>query len=136
MIEFFQIIDNETGAVSFRYGELTHNVPDGADVEAEKAAWVAANGIDLSPPVPQRVDMRRARLALLNAGKLADVQQIIDGLTGAAGEAARIEWEYATTVTIDSQLITDLAPAVWPTLTPEERQTEIENLFRAAELIP
>ena len=42
-------------------------------------------------PVPQQVTMRQARLALLSAGLLDDVEMVIT----AAGRAAQLEWEYA-----------------------------------------
>lgn len=42
-------------------------------------------------PVPQQVTMRQARLALLGAGLLDDVEMVI----AAAGRAAQLEWEYA-----------------------------------------
>ena len=42
-------------------------------------------------PVPQQVTMRQARLALLNAELLDDVEMVI----AAAGRAAQLEWEYA-----------------------------------------
>ena len=45
-------------------------------------------------PVPQQVSMRQARLALLSAGLLDDVEMVI----AAAGRAAKLEWEYAAVV--------------------------------------
>ena len=45
-------------------------------------------------PVPQQVTMRQARLALLGAGLLDDVEAVIS----AAGRAAQLEWEYAAVV--------------------------------------
>ena len=45
-------------------------------------------------PVPQQVTMRQARLALLSAGLLDDVEMVI----AAAGRAAQLEWEYAAVV--------------------------------------
>ena len=57
------------------------------------------------PPVPQSVTMRQARLALLSAGLLAAVNAAIAAMPGVAGEAARIEWEFAQTVERDSPLI-------------------------------
>lgn len=48
-----------------------------------------------SPPkAPSVVTMRQARLALLDAGKLDDVTEMVAAL----GSAAQIEWEYAQTV--------------------------------------
>lgn len=45
-------------------------------------------------PVPQQVTMRQARLALLGAGLLDDVEMVI----AAGGRAAQLEWEYAAMV--------------------------------------
>ena len=45
-------------------------------------------------PVPQQVTMRQARLALLSAGLLDDVEAVIS----AAGRVAQLEWEYAAVV--------------------------------------
>jgi hypothetical protein len=56
--------------------------------------------------------MRQARLALLQAGKLAAVDAAIAALPSPAKEAAQIEWEYATEVKRDSQLVTQLAPSL------------------------
>jgi len=61
---------------------------------------------------PASVTMRQARLALLQAGKLDDVDAAIAALPSPAKEAAQIEWEYATEVKRDSQLVTQLAPAL------------------------
>jgi hypothetical protein len=48
--------------------------------------------------VPSSVTMRQARLALLAAGLLDTIETAIAALPGMEGEAARIEWEYATTI--------------------------------------
>lgn len=66
------------------------------------------------PPavVPDAVTMRQARLALLNAGLLTQVNDAIEGMTGAEGAAARIEWEYATSVQRDSPLVADLSASL------------------------
>lgn len=45
-------------------------------------------------PVPQQVTMRQARLALLNAGLLDDVEAVIAN----AGREAKLEWDYAAVV--------------------------------------
>ena len=63
-------------------------------------------------PIPTVVTMRQARLALLQAGKLAAVNQALATLTGVQGEAARIEWEFAATVDRGSELVTMLAAAL------------------------
>lgn len=50
------------------------------------------------PVVPSRISMRQARLALLQSGLLAPVDTAIAAMTGAAGDAARIDWQFAQTV--------------------------------------
>lgn len=54
--------------------------------------------------VPQTVTMRQARLALLASGLLDDVTAAVAG----AGEAAKIEWEYASDVSRNAILIQTL----------------------------
>lgn len=75
--------------------------------------WIDANGcsigdtwdgVSFTPAqpepakVPQSVTMRQARLALLQAGKLATVNAAIASMGGAQGESARIEWDYSNEV--------------------------------------
>ena len=55
--------------------------------------------------VPQTVTMRQARLALLASGLLDDVTAAVAG----AGQAAQIEWEYASDVGRNATLIQSLA---------------------------
>lgn len=58
--------------------------------------------------VPQTVTMRQARLALLASGLLDDVTAAVAG----AGEAAKIEWEYASDVSRNAMLIQTLGGAL------------------------
>ena len=70
------------------------NTPDPADI-----------------PIPPRITsvaMRQARLALLQAGLYATVQTSIAVMPGVSGEAARIEWEFASDVQRDSALVAAL----------------------------
>ncbi|MDR1888158.1 MAG: hypothetical protein LBQ81_02025 [Zoogloeaceae bacterium] len=53
--------------------------------------------------------MRQARLALLGAGLLDVVNATIAGMEGDAGKAARIEWEYATSIERDNPLFVGLS---------------------------
>lgn len=62
-------------------------------------------------PVPAAVSMRQARLALLGAGLLAQVNTAVANMPGAEGDAARIEWEYAQEVRRDSPLVAALSAA-------------------------
>ena len=68
-------------------------------------SWVVETALPPQPQTPQSVTMRQARLALLSAGLLAAVNAAIAAMPGVAGEAARIEWEFAQAVERDSPLI-------------------------------
>lgn len=70
--------------------------------------------------------MRQARLALLSAGLLSNVDAAIAALASPQKEAAQIEWEYATTVERASPLIGQLAPALSLT------EAQMDQLFIAA----
>lgn len=60
--------------------------------------------------VPNEVSMRQGRLALLQFGLLHTVNAIIASMPGIQGDAARIEWEYATGIKRDSDLVKNLMP--------------------------
>lgn len=66
----------------------------------------------INPPVPQAVSMRQARLALRNVGLLATVNSLIAGMTGVAGEDARIEWEFSSEVKRNQPLVLALGPTL------------------------
>ncbi len=79
--------------------------------QAAAAAVVTANLHRLGQPdVPVAVTMRQARLALLQAGMLATVNGAIAAMPGAAGDAARIEWEFSSEVQRHKPLVLALAP--------------------------
>ena len=64
----------------------------------------------LPPAVPQQVTMRQARLALLGAGLLDDVDAAIAAIPDPVQrKAAQIEWEYASTVERQSPFVQQLA---------------------------
>lgn len=84
----------------------------------------------VTTPVPQIVTPRQLRLALLGAGKLAQVQALID--SGNAPPEAVISWEYATEFLRTDPMLNQLASAVQPPLTSDE----IDQLFVAAAQIP
>lgn len=64
---------------------LASSLPEGTEIEPY---------IPPAPAIPSVITMRQARLALLQAGKLKAVNAAISQ----AGEAAQIEWEFATEV--------------------------------------
>lgn len=77
---------------------------------------------DKKSRIPQAVTMRQARLALLQNQLLDEVELAIQ----AAGQEAKIEWEYATEVKRDSILTQGIATAL------NLNQDDIDNLFTLA----
>lgn len=85
-------------------------------------SWVVYEAGDVLPPslfgapssssVPTEVSMRQARLALNAAGQLSAVESAINALPEPQKTAARIEWDYATTVARDWPLVQMLAPVI------------------------
>ena len=72
--------------------------------------------------VPGSVSMRQARLALLAAGLLDQVEVAMQS----ASQAEQIEWEYATEVRRDSPLVTSMTAALgWSS-------EQVDQLFIAA----
>ena len=93
-------------------------VPDGTQNGAElvEGVWVnpappePQEPIPPAPVVPSAVTMRQARLALLGAGLLDDVEAAISALPSPQKEAARIEWEYSQEVHRHNGFVSVLAP--------------------------
>lgn len=56
-------------------------------------------------PIPTVVDMRQARLALLGAGLLSNIDAAIAALPSPDKEYAQIEWEFSPIVKRDSPLV-------------------------------
>lgn len=109
-----------------RYGAETLT-PDPARhvvvVTREVLPWSAEEiAADIKSRVPQSVTMRQARLALLGAGLLDDVEAAIVN----AGPAAKIEWDYATEVQRSSGLVPAMAAALGMT------DVQIDALFTEA----
>jgi len=67
---------------------------------------------DTQPSTTGTVTMRQARLALLHAGKYHEVDAAINALDEPTKSAAKIEWEYASTVERSSQFVTLLGAAL------------------------
>ena len=111
--------------------EFFGTCPDGANTQVEgvlgvllQADWETMRDDEMRArnPVPQQVTMRQARLALLGAGLLDDVEVVI----AAAGRAAQLEWEYASTVDRDSPVIAVVQQQQAMT------EAQIDDLFREA----
>lgn len=62
--------------------------------------------------VPDAVTMRQARLALLGAGLLTQVQTAIDALSEPQKTAAKISWEYSAHVQRHNGLVPQMAAAL------------------------
>ena len=78
------------------------------------------------PGVPHSVSMRQARLALLGAGLLDSV----DAVVAQSPRAVQIEWEFATDVWRDRDLVASIGGALGLT------DDQIDALFIAAAAIP
>ena len=70
--------------------------------------------------------MRQARLALLQGGYLTTINAAIAAMPGAAGDAARIEWEFSSTVERNRPLVAAMASALNLT------SAQIDDLFKLA----
>lgn len=79
-----------------------------------------------APATPRVCDMAQARLALLQAGLLDQVQAAIEAMPGVDGQAARIAWEYRSTVRRDSPLVLALAAQL------DLSEQQLDDLFAAA----
>lgn len=106
-------------------GAFIPNDPDNRD-RAAYNAWVSA-GNTPDPYVPPVVAVavvtpRQARLALLGAGLLPQVEAAV----AAAGGATQITWDYATQIVRNDPLITTLAGAL------KLSDAQIDALFATA----
>lgn len=57
------------------------------------------------PVIPVEVTMRQARLALLQAGLLDQVETALAAMPGSEGQAARIEWDYSSVMRRDRPFV-------------------------------
>ena len=77
-------------------------------------------------PIPTSISPRQARLALLQADLLSQVDTAISSLESPAKETAQIEWEYATSIERSSEWINQLGGALGLDA------TGIDDLFKTA----
>jgi hypothetical protein len=115
----FPATDQHPDAARYTVAGHTVDAVGGEPTAEEVAAFLA-------PPPPASVTMRQARLALLQAGHLAAVTAALAATPGMAGEAARIEWEYASTLERDSPLVQAFAAQLGLT------GADLDALFTAA----
>ena len=111
--------------------EFFGTCPDDADTQIDgvlgvyvQADWETMRDDEMRArnPVPQQVTMRQARLALLGAGLLDDVEAVII----AAGREAQIQWEYASVVERSNPVIAVVQQQQGFT------DAQIDDLFREA----
>ncbi|MDR2188947.1 MAG: hypothetical protein LBE62_13055 [Azonexus sp.] len=116
-------------------GGQTYSI--GADVQGQHynglgpiPAWLSETPPELpapAPVIPAAITPRQARLALLSAGLYEQVQTVFAAQSGATGEAARIEWEFATAIERANPLIAGLAAELGLT------EADLDNLFITAQ---
>lgn len=95
-----------------------------ADAVGPGHVWTGGEWQAPQAGVPQRVTMRQARLALLGAGLLDDVEAAIDAIPDATQRAAaRITWDHSQEVQRTNGLVVQLAPALGLT------EAQIDALF-------
>lgn len=80
----------------------------------------------VTPTIPEVVTMRQARLALLQTGLLTQVNTAVANMPGVAGDTARIEWEFSSTVERNRPLVQSLIGALGLT------ESQLDDLFRLA----
>lgn len=101
----------------------------GGEVDEALLAEIAAEWVPPPPPpvvVPQVVTMRQARLALLGAGLLPQVETAINALPEPQRSAARIEWDYSSEVHRDRTFVQQLGAALGLT------DQQLDDLFTQA----
>lgn len=91
-----------------RIAELKDGVTVYRDMTEEELAAIPPVLVE----VPTEVTMRQARLALLSIGKLDQVAPAIESLEGTERDAARIEWEFSSTVVRSRPLVVMLGQAL------------------------
>jgi hypothetical protein len=94
-------------------------------------SYDAVTGEFISPPpepepVPERVTMRQARLALLRQGLLSQIEDALSQLSEPDKTAATIEWEYSQTVERSKPFVQMLIPILGLT------DSQADDLFRLA----
>lgn len=104
------------------------DAPDDFDIERLSEYRVVDGQVVLPPPPPvTTVTMRQARLALLGAGLLDDVDAAIAAIPDETQRrAAQIEWEFAAVVERNNALVQQLAPAFGMT------EQQVDEFFATA----
>lgn len=105
--------------MAFKYYKDSSNKVYAFEVDGSQDAYIKPDLISITkaqadalrapvPVVPSRISMRQARLALLQSGLLPQVDTAIAAMTGAGGDAARIDWQFAQAVERNHPLVTTM----------------------------
>ena len=111
------IYDTDTGrvkalATDAYQGPDAHIAAPEGFTAADMARYIVRDG-ELIQPVPEVVTPRQAKVALLQAGLLDDVEAAITALEDPAmRRLAEIEWEYAHEIRRDWPLLVQLAGVI------------------------
>lgn len=117
----YQLSDGNIIIATQDYIDSLH--PDAVPVEDPEVPVVP------TPIVPQVVTMRQARLALLQAGLLDDVESVMNSLPEPDRSAAHIEWNYSSEVHRNKPFVKLLGQAL------DLDDDAIDQLFITAEAI-
>ena len=106
--------------------EFAHLLPAGSVPISDEEAQAIIDAKQPEIVIPQVVTMRQARLALLSAGKLSQVDAVIDSLPEPHKSAARIEWDYSSEVQRDRPFVQQIGAALGYT------SEQLDHLFLEA----
>lgn len=95
------------------------------EAEALRQTQILSKAQERKTPVTV-VTMRQARLALLNVGLLGMVNDAIAAMQGAEGDAARIEWEFSSTVDRGKTFVQSISSALGLS------ESQLDELFELA----
>ena len=119
---------HEKQAIPYRWSKVPmQEIPEGKFAQLNGTRWdMVDEKVYPPPPIPDVVTMRQARLALLGAGLLSQVETALNSLEEPHRSAALIEWEYAQEVERDYPWVTQMVAVMG--LTDEQ----VDDLFMAA----
>lgn len=103
--------------------------PGCVQISADDAEAIRAASKANRQAVPSIVTMRQARIALLHADMLAQVNAAVAALPGVEGDEARIEWEFSSTVERDRPLVQALSGVLGLS------EQQLDDLFIAADAL-
>jgi hypothetical protein len=95
-----------------QHATLLSGQADGQRIVADVNGFPTLQAPPNEPSVPDSVTMRQARLALLQDGLLDQVNAAVSAMPGPEGNAARIEWEFSSTVERHQPLVQSLSVAL------------------------